>query len=466
MEAKIAGMLGNAGAKILSSIISNKLLNLISGPSPTEEDLTTILQELKQITQSLSDIAASVSQSILDTITATAKKDLSDIATYLNRMQDIIQIMHDTPNDSGLADEIDTFCGVINTHALQKAQEIHDGLTVGTGGPSALQQMWINISESSAGALPFDPVEAYKKIKYLSLNFEAGLRNAIALLTFQWKHDSANPQRQARAQEAQANIDTVTSLITNWDTILEAPAPPAPVPPASAVIIPPSIQQMAQAWLPDDQAQTPLVLAWDRYLSTPPYYGVEMVIGPGVTPFFDTALELQNALCNDPNDAPMCFSFYRNNADATYKIRASDPPPGTPSVASDNSPGNNYLGLYRYGYANGLTWFTLVMPIVNSLPPQAPPSFPVSQEWFQIQMLPDTFDGEVFNCVMIVAPSDTVPPQSPGSGLVVNALYGGEGEHPDNYRLLCVNSCSTDTDGLADLGSDYIWRLRSPSTPP
>ncbi|KAF3927347.1 hypothetical protein ABW21_db0203260 [Orbilia brochopaga] len=461
--ASIAGILGNVGAKILSSIISNDLLNRLSGPSPTEEDLNTILQELKQINQSLSDIAASIGESIIDTITATAKNDLSDITTYINQMQNIIQIMHDNPSDSGLADEIDTFCGVINQYALQKAQEIHDGLTVGIGEPSALQRMWINLSESSAGAVPFDPVEAYKTIKYLSLNFEAGLRSAIVLLTFQWQHDLANPQRQARAQEAQDNINTVTSLISNWDTILEAPAPPAPVPPASAVIIPPSIQQMAQAWLPDDQAQTPFVLAWDRYLGSPPFYGVQMVIGSGVTPFFDTALELENSLCNDPNDASMCFSFYRNNTDATYKIRASDPPS---DVVPNDSPGNNYLGLYRYGYANGLTWFTLVMPIVNTLPPQSPPSFPVSQEWFQIRMLPGTFDGEVFLCVMIVVPSDTVPPQSPGSGLVVNALYGGEGEHPDNYRLLCVNSCSLEPAGLPNLGTDYIWRLRSPSTPP
>ncbi|KAK6527224.1 hypothetical protein TWF281_010413 [Arthrobotrys megalospora] len=453
---EIAGMLGDLGEDILSSIISDEILGLLSGSSQTSQDLATILQELDAINKSLTAIAASVNQVIVDTITAIPKAEMSDITTYTSQMQGWIKTQHDDPTSSGLADDIDTFCGTISQHAQMKAQRIHDALIVGIGGPSGVQQMWTDLSGSSAS--PFDPVEAYKSIKYFSLYYESGLKNVIVLLTFQMQHDLANPNRQSRGQEANDSITAVNALIANWDAILEAPVAPAP---PTAAVIPPSIRQMAQTWLPDDQAQTPLVLAWDRYLSSGPFYGVRMVMGPDEPKYFNTGLKLENYLCTDPNNAPMCFSFYRNNTDATYKIQVWDPPP---SVVSDNNPGNNYLGLYTWGPSDAPAWGTLVMPTVNLLTPV--PSPPVSQEWFQIQMLPGTFDGENFLCVVIVVPSDTVPPQSPGNGLVVNALYGGAGEHPDDYRLMAVDSCSLDPSGLANLGTDYIWRLRSPSTPP
>ncbi|KAK6362675.1 hypothetical protein TWF730_000130 [Orbilia blumenaviensis] len=439
--AEIAGMLGDVGADILSDIISDEFLKLISGPS---QDLAQILQKLDAINESLNIIAASVNQSMLDTIKAIPEAEMSDITTYISQMQNKIQTMHDDPTASGLAQDIDTFCGIISQNAQMKAQRIHDALVVGIGGLSGVQQMWNNLSGKTAS--PFDPVEVYKIIKYFSLYFEGGLKKVIVLLTFQMQHDLANPKRQFRGEEAQGNITAVNGLIANWDAILEAPVAPLR---QTDPVIPPSIQQMAQAWLSHDGAN-PLILAWDRFLSSGPFYGVKAVVN---TKWFHEALKLENYLCNsdDQIQLPMRFSFYRNNSEATYKIGIIE--------------STNFLGLYSWSSpidptASG----TLLMPVGNILTPQ--PSPPVSQEWFQIKMLPGTFDGNTFLCVLIVVPSNTTPSQSSGNGLVVNALYGGAGAQPADYRLVSVDSCSLDPSGLANLGSDYIWRLRSPTAPP
>ncbi|KAF3905961.1 hypothetical protein ABW21_db0202521 [Orbilia brochopaga] len=231
-------MLANLGDTILTSIISDPIIGFInasgtSGPD-LSQTLTNIDTGLTQLQNTLTILDGGVVQANQNIVPANTTTQVNTIRNMLYTLQGIVRDQKTLPaTNAGLVLRISQLCQQIDATVTPIAQYIHDTMVQGTGTASApLLVKWNSIT-----SVLIDPVEAYKSDKSLSLYYQAALKNAIILLSWQ----KVNDQDSTRAGRAAANIATVANLLQDWDQKFEG---------ASTAIIPQKARKWAQTFLP------------------------------------------------------------------------------------------------------------------------------------------------------------------------------------------------------------------------